>query len=248
MKIERFENLYNELVTPFQDGRRDKMLPHRLSHEFKFVSTGIALNTISDEPISMNQIFVEPISTNQIFVEHGSMNQIFLERGSTKSVCSSLAHLSNSDSTYLSHSIFTYLIYHNFFRIPFLRIYSTKGSFQATFLRIFSTINLLSHPGQNHFYVSSWHIYSFVSLTFHSTYLLDRKYSFSPWTKPFLRTYLTHIFFRILDIPFLRIYLTINILSHPQQNHFYVPTQLNDILSCVPLVKPIAAYGLGKSY
>ena len=173
----------------------------------------IALNTISDEPILMNQIFVELIS----------MNQIYVERGLTKSVCSSLVHLSNSDSTYLlhhiilSHSIFTYLIYHNFFLIPFLRICLTNASFHATYLRIYSTINILSHPGQNHFYVSTQHMYSFVSSTFHSTYRLDRKYSFSPWTKPFLRTYSTHLFFCILDIPFYVSTRPYDMLAHPWQ-------------------------------
>jgi hypothetical protein len=193
MKIDRFENLYNELETPFQDGRRDKMLLHRPSHQFKFGSMDIALSTISDEPISLNQIFVEPISmtqifvdsismnqifvepilTNQIFVEHGSMNRVFLEQGSTKSICSSLVHLSNSNSTYLlhhiilSHSIFTCLIHHNFFRIPSTHLLDQR---------------ILSR------YIS--------------TYLLDHQYSFSPWTKSFLRIYSAHICFRILDIPF----------------------------------------------
>ena len=37
----------------------------------------IALNTISDEPISMNQISVEPIWLNQISVEPILKNQIF---------------------------------------------------------------------------------------------------------------------------------------------------------------------------
>ena len=55
---------------------RDKMLPRRPSHKVKFGSMDIALNTISDEPISMNQIFVEPILMNQIFDEHGLMNLI----------------------------------------------------------------------------------------------------------------------------------------------------------------------------
>ena len=55
-------------------------------HNFKFGSLNIALNTISNEPISMNLIFVEPISMNLIFVEPISMNQIFVEHGSMNQI------------------------------------------------------------------------------------------------------------------------------------------------------------------
>ena len=67
---------------PFYDGRRDKMLSRWPGHKFKFGPMDIALNTISNEPISMNQILVQPILMNQISVEHGSMKQNCDEHGS----------------------------------------------------------------------------------------------------------------------------------------------------------------------
>ena len=79
MKIYKLIDRDNEKVTPKKEGRRGEKQPRRPGHKFKFWSMDIALNTISNEPISMNRISVEPIWMNQISVEPILMNQIFVE-------------------------------------------------------------------------------------------------------------------------------------------------------------------------
>ena len=91
------------------------------------------------------------------------------------------------------HTIYTYQL--DTYCSTFFRI------LEIPLLRIYSTINILSHPRQNHFYVPT-RLNDILLYPRHSisTYLLNHNYSCSPWTKPFLRTYSTMIFFRILDI------------------------------------------------
>ena len=90
----RFEEICNNQVTPFEDGRCEVRHnpPAPASCKFNIGKMDIALNKVSNEPISMNQIFDEPISMNQILDEpilmnrildeHGSLNQIYIEHGS----------------------------------------------------------------------------------------------------------------------------------------------------------------------
>ena len=68
--------------------------------------------------------------------------------------------------------------------------------------------NILLHPQQLHIFVSTWPEYSITSLIY-----------------PFLRIYLTRIFFRILNTSISLYLLNQNIPSHPWHLNFYVTTQ-----------------------
>ena len=112
---------------------------------------------------------------------------------------------------------------------PFLRIYSTRifycildtsNFFVSTrpevFYRILDTSissylldrNILSHPQQLHFFVST-----------------RPEYSIASSTPPFLRIYLTRIFYRILNTSISLYLLDRNIPLHPRHLHFFVSTR-----------------------
>ena len=110
----------------------------------------------------------------------------------------------------------------------FLCIYRTKIFFcilNTSFSKYLLAQNILSHPWQPCFYISTLPRYSFASLTPLFYVSTQPKYSCASMTSTFSCINLTNIFFCIPDTPISTYPLDQSILAHPQHLHLYVSTR-----------------------